>query len=266
MDPYRRGGFGDEFLKNDGHDSMHLNPNMHPSYGQYQQMQQQQQDYRNEMNRRSNYVPNQLQQSNGLSNMNTNNQMGTPFLGNNQNFNGRMQNMQSMPNMPSIPNNDVGNSVVPSDDQNQNYYQEYCRLYIANVVLTNQMKELVAEKTDLLTKLGKLEKRREELQNTKNNFDKDEEKKKRSRRTASEIDRHYRCPIEICQKSYGSEGSLNQHIKLKHPEYYAIHLKGKEGSISINKSEVNSLANLAKSNSSPYSDDEASDASSPVRA
>jgi len=64
-------------------------------------------------------------------------------------------------------------------------------------------------------------------------FDIAEEKRKRHRRTATEIARHYRCPIEDCPKSYGyityyiyansnysSEGSLNQHIKLKHPEYY----------------------------------------------
>jgi len=51
-------------------------------------------------------------------------------------------------------------------------------------------------------------------------FEIDNEKKKRNRRTATEIARHYKCPIEDCPKSYGSEGSLNQHIKLKHHEYY----------------------------------------------
>jgi hypothetical protein len=30
-----------------------------------------------------------------------------------------------------------------------------------------------------------------------------DDKKKRFRRTATEIDRHYRCPIQECQKSYG---------------------------------------------------------------
>lgn len=50
-----------------------------------------------------------------------------------------------------------------------------------------------------------------------------EEKRKRVRRTASEIHRHYKCLVESCQKSYGSEGSLNQHIKLKHPELGSLH-------------------------------------------
>jgi len=51
-------------------------------------------------------------------------------------------------------------------------------------------------------------------------FEIDNEKKKRHRRQANEIARHYKCPMNDCPKSYGSEGSLNQHIKLKHPEYY----------------------------------------------
>ena len=39
---------------------------------------------------------------------------------------------------------------------------------------------------------------------------------KRERKRASEIVRHFKCPLSDCPKSYGSEGSLNQHIKLKH--------------------------------------------------
>tara|TARA_B110000285_G_C14879603_1_gene493214 strand:+ start:466 stop:651 length:186 start_codon:yes stop_codon:yes gene_type:complete len=56
-------------------------------------------------------------------------------------------------------------------------------------------------------------------------FEIDNEKKKRHRRTATEIARHYRCPIEGCPKSYGGEGSLNQHIKLKHSAYYKEMIK-----------------------------------------
>ena len=28
------------------------------------------------------------------------------------------------------------------------------------------------------------------------------------------------CQLPACRKAYGSEGSLNQHMKIKHPEYY----------------------------------------------
>jgi hypothetical protein len=40
---------------------------------------------------------------------------------------------------------------------------------------------------------------------------------KRFRRNATQIQRDYKCMC--CKKEYGSEGSLNQHIKLKHPAY-----------------------------------------------
>jgi hypothetical protein len=30
--------------------------------------------------------------------------------------------------------------------------------------------------------------------------------------------------VEPCQKSYGSEGSLSQHLKLKHNEFYKSHI------------------------------------------
>ena len=43
--------------------------------------------------------------------------------------------------------------------------------------------------------------------------------KKRNRRTAGEIARHYICSVSTCAKSYGSEGSLHQHMKLKHKIY-----------------------------------------------
>ena len=36
------------------------------------------------------------------------------------------------------------------------------------------------------------------------------------RRTAAEIERDYICPYPECGKLYGSEGSLNLHIKIKH--------------------------------------------------
>jgi hypothetical protein len=40
-------------------------------------------------------------------------------------------------------------------------------------------------------------------------------KKKRIRRTASEIERAWKCTL--CVKSYGSEGALKTHLKIKHP-------------------------------------------------
>jgi len=41
-------------------------------------------------------------------------------------------------------------------------------------------------------------------------------RKKHMRRTAKEINRNFICPYDGCGKVYGSEGSLNLHIKIKH--------------------------------------------------
>lgn len=41
-------------------------------------------------------------------------------------------------------------------------------------------------------------------------------RKKHVRRTAKEIERSFVCPYSTCSKVYGSEGSLNLHIKIKH--------------------------------------------------
>mmetsp|Transcript_28440 Transcript_28440/g.32892 ORF Transcript_28440/g.32892 Transcript_28440/m.32892 type:complete len:180 (-) Transcript_28440:51-590(-) len=110
--------------------------------------------------------------------------------------------------------------------QGMNYYQEYCKLFVANVVLTNQIKELIAEKNDMLSKISRIEKKGEDVPANVKSFasasasvDQEEaDRKKRARRTASEIERNFVCPAGNCGKSYGSEGALLQHVRLKHPD------------------------------------------------
>lgn len=98
---------------------------------------------------------------------------------------------------------------LSSNCHSHNYYHEYCRLFYANVVLSSQMKELLARREQLKEKIEKLEEEDEDSANGRN---------KRHRRPANLINRHFKCEVTVCQKSYGSEGSLNQHMKLKHPE------------------------------------------------
>jgi transcription elongation factor Elf1 len=40
--------------------------------------------------------------------------------------------------------------------------------------------------------------------------------RKKNRRLAAEIDKKFECPYERCYRDYGSDVSLNLHIKLKH--------------------------------------------------
>ena len=61
----------------------------------------------------------------------------------------------------------------------------------------------------------------EEKKKSKNvERDGEECKMKRARRTAEEIEKKYKCDVPYCERLYGSEGSLQQHIKLKHPHLY----------------------------------------------
>lgn len=39
---------------------------------------------------------------------------------------------------------------------------------------------------------------------------------KRNRRVATDINRDFKCPYERCYRVYGSDVSLNLHIKIKH--------------------------------------------------
>ena len=97
------------------------------------------------------------------------------------------------------------------------------------------MKELLKRKDELLNKLNKLEKKTEDFHDDAQLSSDD--RKKRFRRTATEIQRNFKCTIEKCQKMYGSEGSLHQHIKLKHPELYVELSRDEEGSRSMEELE-----------------------------
>ncbi|CAD8106900.1 unnamed protein product [Paramecium primaurelia] len=89
------------------------------------------------------------------------------------------------------------------------YYFEFIQQYLHNVNLRKKVKELLKEKSEIQQKLDTLEK-----EDKNHSF---EERKKRQRSLASEVQRNFECSLNTCDKKYG-EGSLNQHIKLKHPE------------------------------------------------
>ncbi len=87
------------------------------------------------------------------------------------------------------------------------YFNSYSRLLREHRVLNNQLELIEGEKKELEERVGiaKLE---------------EEERHKRRRRPANEIARNFKCPADGCGKSYGSEGSMLQHIKLKHEAFY----------------------------------------------
>jgi hypothetical protein len=56
---------------------------------------------------------------------------------------------------------------------------------------------------------------------------KNRQKKKRRRR--DEIERKFTCMVGDCSKSYGSEGALKTHVKLKHPDVYVEQFSWSKG-------------------------------------
>lgn len=60
----------------------------------------------------------------------------------------------------------------------------------------------------------------------------EEARGKRARRTAEEIEKRYKCTVDYCERVYGAEGSLQQHIKLKHPELYVARESNSEPRLS----------------------------------
>ena len=91
-------------------------------------------------------------------------------------------------------------------------------LFLVNIVLTTKVKKLQEEISDLKDKIQKYE-----TQGYSGNikFNPELGKRKRKRKTKDQVERNFKCNIGECKKSYGSENSLNQHMKLKHPEFWA---------------------------------------------
>ena len=106
------------------------------------------------------------------------------------------------------------------------YKSQYSRLLRDNQKLLADLNRVMCEKHELEKKYNSLNVLFPSLQTEKPS---NEERKKRYRRQASQIVREYECNVPSCCKSYGTEASLIQHIKLKHPKYfgtgqYAEHL------------------------------------------
>ena len=65
------------------------------------------------------------------------------------NGNGRLLARQIVPN--------VTPATLSNSHQEDGYYHEYCRLYLANIALTSQVKELIEDKQQLMNRLSKYE-------------------------------------------------------------------------------------------------------------
>ncbi len=115
-------------------------------------------------------------------------------------------------------------------------------LYLANMAIMLKISQLDEEKVHLQRKLSQHKAERlsknksdENHDDDSNNSDNDSAnsenmsagRRRKKRRRKEEIERDFVCTFKDCGKSYGyevfdnrSENSLNQHIKIKHPEHW----------------------------------------------
>ena len=84
-------------------------------------------------------------------------------------------------------------------------------MYLLNEILISQVKELSVNNKNLNICVNEIEvllSQWESIMLVKN--------KKKMRRTADLIDKKFICPFEKCAKDYGTDVSLNLHMKIKH--------------------------------------------------
>eukprot|EP01015_Nassula_variabilis_P019166 TRINITY_DN3205_c0_g1_i2.p1 TRINITY_DN3205_c0_g1~~TRINITY_DN3205_c0_g1_i2.p1 ORF type:complete len:216 (+),score=3.77 TRINITY_DN3205_c0_g1_i2:213-860(+) len=105
--------------------------------------------------------------------------------------------------------------VYPQYDRNVNYYQEFWRTYLHNELLISKMKDYSMETREIQAKIHRYEEMIHAIESGQNGTSPTRLKKK-NRRTAAQIQKNYTCPYQGCNKTYGTDVSLNLHIKLKH--------------------------------------------------
>ena len=98
-------------------------------------------------------------------------------------------------------------------EENYKYFIEFNKILKINEFLKNKLTNLTYEKTNLKQKIINLEKY---FNKNKNNTIINDIyiNRKRHRRLKNEIKRNFLC--KYCNKTYGTEASLNQHLKIKH--------------------------------------------------
>jgi len=110
-------------------------------------------------------------------------------------------------------NNNIDINLL--QQQNYKYYLEFIKTEQINQLLKNQLNNLQIEKNNLKQLITRLERKNKKLKIK--NIEKINDlyvNRKRHRRNKNELIREFKC--NLCEKKYGSEGTLKQHLKIKH--------------------------------------------------
>ena len=106
------------------------------------------------------------------------------------------------------------NVEIPKYDEEKDYYLEYWKTFMDIKIAREELMQWSDKRNEKIREVLRIMKyydsNYEDLKENKPNG-----RKKHNRRTAKEIPKEYKWPYK-CGKLYGSEGSLNLHMKLKH--------------------------------------------------
>jgi len=94
-------------------------------------------------------------------------------------------------------------------ERNEFMYREFLKAFHQHIRLIQEVECQVQEKSELQVRIAE----RHDFSTGQGGAP-----KKRIRRTAMEIERRFRCPVIDCNKGYGAEATLLQHIRRKHPQ------------------------------------------------
>ena len=132
--------------------------------------------------------------------------------------------------------------IIEKQRQNYDCYKEYCKLFTIQTLIEKEMAQVRKDNIKyekMLTIMNENKERHEDDLGYYLGIEND--KKKRVRRLATEIERKHKCLVPKWPKAYGSEGSLNQHLIRKHPVVYEEWMKRiteKEAQISNKKGQI----------------------------
>lgn len=107
--------------------------------------------------------------------------------------------------------------------QRQNFecYKEFCKLKTIHTLIERELNKVNADNERYEKTLDVMNENKERHEDELGYYlGIEDNRKKRVRRLATEIERKHRCLVPKCPKAYGSEGSLNQHLIRKHPMVY----------------------------------------------
>jgi hypothetical protein len=108
---------------------------------------------------------------------------------------------------------------MPKYNPDKKYLDSYWNLFCQNESLLGKIEQASVARDEMLIKIINIEQGYLDYMHKPDTEEDELNKKNRKnhdRRHAAEIERSYDCPYKCCDKQYGSEGSMNLHIKIKH--------------------------------------------------